>query len=262
MQPIGIFDSGVGGLGILKAVAALLPAQDIVYVADNANFPFGQKTPEQLQQITAKIVRFLVGQHHAKLIIIACNTASVSSLDYLRKHFSVPIVGVVPVVKPACEQSTVKKIAILATTATAQSLYQQDLIKKYGSGVQVFAIACPGLVTQVEAGDFDSDVTKQLLQTYLQPALDAGVDVIGLSCTHFPFLIDQIKKLVSPAVVIIDSNEAVARHAVRVLQQKKEALQSTRGRYQLFVTKEPERFQKVAQRLVGDMAHDVRHIAF
>ena len=283
---IGVFDSGVGGLGIFKAVAALLPAQDIVYVADNANLPFGQKTTEQLQRITEKIVRFLVEQQHVKLVIVACNTASVSSLEYLRQNFSVPIVGVVPVVKPACEQSKVKKVAILATKVTAESAYQQELIKKYANGASVLSIGCPGLVELVEAGLLDAPETHALLKQYLAPALDAGVDIIGLACTHYPFLIEQIKKIVPPSVVIIDSNEAVARHVVRLLASLSdsegqprscgagdkrgachpglavpgEALSEARdpgSRLIVFATKEPERFHKVAQRLIGDLAHDV-----
>lgn len=266
MRPIGIFDSGVGGLGIFKAIAQRLPGQDLIYFADNNNLPFGQKTTEQLQQITGKIVDYLVATHNIKLAVVACNTASVSSLSYLREKYSlceknsIPIVGVVPVVKPACELSKVKKVAILATLHTTNSEYQKQLIAQYGNGMQVLSIACPDLVDLVEAGLFDDSHTQEKLREYLAPAIALGVDVIGLSCTHYPFLRSQIQRLLPAGVAIVDANDAVARQVVKVQSQvldEQADLARRAASYTFYVTKQPELFQSVAQRLIGQMVGDV-----
>jgi glutamate racemase len=251
MQPIGIFDSGVGGLGIFNAIAQRLPHQDIIYIADNNNLPFGEKTTEQLQNITSKIVDFLVAQHDVKLVVAACNTASTSSLAYLREHFSVPIVGVVPVVKPACEQTKTKKVAILATPFTARSAYQQELIAKYAGDIQVLSIACPDLVGLVEAGELDSPLMVQKLKEYIDPAIQAGADVIGLACTHYPFVRKQIEQIVPSHVAIMDSNEAIARHVERLIAGMPDQPVSGAGKHTFYVTKEPAKFQQVAQILLG-----------
>ena len=217
LQPIGIFDSGVGGLGIFKKIKELLPNEDIVYFADNKNLPFGEKSVEELQKITTDILNFLIKKHNIKMAVVACNTASTTCLEYLRNKFTIPIIGVVPVVKPACELSKTKKIAILATPATVNSDYQKELIKKFSKDVQVISIACPDLVGFVESGEIDSQRVIEKLKEYLLPAINNQVDVIGLGCTHFPFLKEQIKKLVSDDVIILDSNDAVAKQAVKIL---------------------------------------------
>jgi glutamate racemase len=260
MQPVGIFDSGVGGLGILKALSQQLPSQDLIYLADNNNLPFGQKTTAQLQKITSKIVEHLIAKHNIKLAIVACNTASVSSLAYLREKYSIPIVGVVPVVKPACEFSQVKKVAILATPYTARSEYQRQLISKYGDGTEVLSIACPGLVELIESGLSNDCHTLEKLGEYLSPALAIGVDVIGLSCTHYPFLRNQIKKLLPAGIKIIDANDAVVKHVVKVLEQlhnNQLKLERRQAKYAFYVTKQPEQFQIVAQRLIGEIVNNV-----
>lgn len=281
MQPIGIFDSGVGGLGIFKAVARQLPGQDLIYFADNNNLPFGQKTAEQLQQITSKILDYLITMHNIKLAVVACNTASVSSLSYLREKYSIPIVGVVPVVKPACELSKVKKVAILATLHTTNSEYQKHLIAQYGMGIEVLSIACPGLVELIEAGLFDDLRTQEKLREYLAPALDIGVDVIGLSCTHYPFLRAQMQRLLPEGVIIVDANDSVARQVVKVngkilageMSADKiisgqavlpdgqvrltDVLPAGSAKYSFYVTKEPEQFKIVAQKLVDPIVPNV-----
>lgn len=261
MHPIGIFDSGVGGLGIFRTVAKQLPHQDIIYFADNNNLPFGQKSTEQLQQITSKILDYLVHVHDVKLAVVACNTASVSSLTYLRKKYSIPIVGAVPVVKPVCEFSKAKKVAILATLHTTNSEYQKQLIAQYGKGVEVLSIACPGLVELVETGLFDDSYTLEKLKQYLEPAIAMGVDVVGLGCTHYPFLRDQIKKLLPSGVMIIDSNDSVARQVCKVqrevLGEKVDEMQAgelqNAAKYLFYVTKQTDAFQIVAQKFLGEM---------
>lgn len=271
MHPIGIFDSGVGGLGIFKAIAQQLPGQDLIYFADSNNLPFGQKTTEQLQQITGKIMDYLIAMHNIKLAVVACNTASVSSLSYLREKYSIPIVGVVPVVKPVCEFSKVKKVAILATLHTTNSEYQKQLIAQYGNGMQVLSIACPDLVELIEAGLFDDSRTQEKLREYLAPAIVLGVDVVGLSCTHYPFLRTQMQRLLPPNIVIVDANDAVARQVVKVnskilddeifsgnaLDMQPE-LSGISAKYSFYVTKEPGQFQLVAQKLLGQILVPVK----
>ncbi len=261
MQPIGIFDSGVGGLGIFNAIAQRLPHQDIIYIADNNNLPFGEKTTEHLQIITSKILKYLITEHNVKLVVAACNTASTSSLAYLREHFSVPIVGVVPVVKPACEQTKTKKVAILATPFTARSAYQQELIAKHAGDVQVISIPCPDLVGLIEAGELESPLLTQKLMEYINPALATGVDVIGLACTHYPFVRQQIEKLVPPHVVIMDSNEAIARHVERLLSDAANQSISNTGKHIFYVTKEPLKFKRVAQKLLAQPVNNISLIS-
>ncbi|KKQ11600.1 MAG: glutamate racemase [Candidatus Babeliales bacterium] len=270
MQPIGIFDSGVGGLGIFKAIAQQLPEQDLIYFADNNNLPFGQKTTEQLQQITSKILDYLISTHNIKIAVVACNTASVSSLSYLREKYpTIPIVGAVPVIKPACELSKNKKVAILATLHTTNSEYQKQLIAQYGSGVEVLSIACPDLVDLVEAGLFDDPHTQEKLQEYLSPAIALGVDVVGLACTHYPFLRVQIQKLLPEGVIILDSNDAVARQVVKVQSKilasnaldKQPGFSEKTAKYSFYVTKEPEKFQVVARKLLGEIIDSVSLIS-
>ncbi len=260
MNPIGIFDSGVGGLGIFKEIATRLPHHDLIYCADNKNFPFGEKTAEQLKQINARILDFLITKHDIKLAVIACNTSSTSSLAYLREHFSIPIVGVVPVVKPACQLTKTKKVAIMATPFTAHSDYQKELIAKYAGDTQVLSIPCADLVGLIEHGQFDDPLMINTLRRYVQPALDAGVDVVGLACTHYPFVRHHIQQLVGPAVTIIDSNEAVARHTAKLVEQMIPSNPSSSPaspHYTFYVTKEPEAFQRVGQMLLGNMVNNV-----
>jgi len=181
---IGMFDSGIGGLGVFLDVTRLLPHESIVYVAGNKYFPFGEKTPERLQKISENIVNFLIKQHNVKMVVIACNTASVSSLAYLRSKFTIPFIGVVPVVKPACELTKTGCVAILSTPVTAGSAYIQELIKKFGHGIRVLSIGCPGLVDIIEAGRVEALELDVLLRELVVPILEQKADIVGLCCTH------------------------------------------------------------------------------
>ncbi len=256
-KPIGMFDSGVGGLGIFQSITRLLPNEDIVYVAGNKYMPFGQKTTEQIQQISEKIVQFLIDKHDVKLVVIACNTATVASIDYLRSKFSIPFVGVVPVVKPACEQTKTGCVAILSTPLTASGNYIQDLINKFAHGAQVLSIGCPGLADLVEAGKINTPEMEILLRTLIAPAIDNNADVIGLCSTHYPFVRAQLQSIVGPSVTILDSNDPVARQVKRVLLQN--ALVDIPN-YQFYATKDAKQFQFIARRLIGDIVANVQLI--
>ena len=260
-QPIGIFDSGVGGLGIFNEIAKRLPNENLVYFADSKNIPYGGKSAEEIQQLTSQVVDFLISKHNIKMVVVACNTATTSSLDYLRSKFSIPIVGAVPVVKPACELSKVKKVAILATVATIKSKYHENLIQKFGQGVEVLSIACPGLVELIESGELDSPELMAKLDEYLQPVLDAAVDVIGLGCTHYPFLITSIRKIVGQNIIILDSNIPVATQATRVLETfpiEQRVLTAQKPQYIFYTTKDDHAFKYLAERLLQVTIENVR----
>ncbi len=255
MATVGVIDSGVGGLGIFKLLVEQMHNHSLIYCADNKNMPFGDKNSDELQRIAEKLVSFLIEQHKVSLVVVACNTLSVSALDFLRKRFTIPFVGVVPVVKPACEQSKVKKIAILATPMTATSAYQKELIAKYAEGAHVLNIACPDLARLIEEGRGDEPIVLEKLAEYLKPVLDNNVDVVGLACTHYPFIRHHIAGLLPSSVTILDSNEAVARRAMTLVQ---ESIPSQSPSIHVYATRDPENFKQVAQRLVG--AHIVNDV--
>lgn len=259
MQPIGIFDSGVGGLGIMQTVAYLLPNEDIVYVADNKNLPFGEKTSEQLELITEKIVSYLVKEHNVKLVVAACNTATVATIASLRAKFAIPFVGVVPVIKPMCEQTKTKCVALLSTPMTTNSPYIQDLIEKFSNGVQVLKIGCPGLADKIDAGLVGTSDMDEYLKKLLAPVQEHPIDMIGLGCTQYPFVRDQIQHIVGPSVTILDSNVPVARQVKRVLEMMP-TQELHKPRYRFYVTKDPETFEAVAKQLIG--ADIVKQVEF
>lgn len=255
-SPIGIFDSGVGGLGIFEQIAKALPHEDIVYLGDTKNFPYGKKTVEELHQLTENNLNFLISKHNIKMAVVACNTATTTSLEYLRGKFTIPLVGAVPVVKPACQLTKSKKVVILATQATVDSAYHKNLVSKFGVGVDVTSVGCPELVRLVEAGQLDTDETLSWLKKYLNVAIEKNADVIGLGCTHFPFLIPQIRSLVGGDVVILDSNEPVAKQAIRVLENLAKdqiASEEQTARYKIYATKDLASFASLAKRLLPSM---------
>lgn len=256
-RPIGVFDSGTGGLGIFKAIAQKLPHHDLVYIADNANLPFGEKSTSQLQTISEKIVQFLVAQYDVQMVVIACNTATVTSLDHLRKKFAIPIVGAVPVVKPACQMSHNGRVAILATPTTVASSYLQDLIVQFGNGADIITVGCPGLANLVDSGNLDSLEITALLKRFLIPVIHHNADVIGLGCTQYPFLRKQIMQLMPYPITILDSNEPVARYVEQLIINHSEPCNTQyQASYVLHATKDAAHFGIVAQKLIGSIAQN------
>ena len=219
-DPIGIFDSGVGGLSIYREVRRLLPSETILYVADQAHVPYGMRTLEEVQRYSEGITRFLLDQH-AKIIVIACNTASAAALQYLREIFKgYPFVGMEPAVKPAVHKTLSQRVGVLATQATFQGALYASVIERFARNVKVYEDTCPGLVARIEIGDFNSEVTRQILETAIQPMLSEGVDTIVLGCTHYPFVIPLIKEIAGLDVVVIDPSPAIARQTQRILEEK------------------------------------------
>ena len=246
-RPVGIFDSGVGGLTIFSEITKLLPNESIIYFADQKNILYSGKSKRELEKITSNIVRFLI-KNKAKLIVIACNTATVYAVDYLRSKFKVPIIGVVPVVKTAARITKSGRIGILSTAATSKSKYQKDLIKRFANGLIVNNIGTDELVPFVETGDFKSAVLNKKLQNILKEF--RGIDILALGCSHYPFLRDKIQKILGPKVLILDSGPAVARQVKRVLESNK-ILSNKKSKTKFFTTSNPADFKRIVEKLIN-----------
>ena len=236
-RPIGIFDSGVGGLSVAVEMAHLLPYEDMIYIGDQANVPYGPKPMERIQQLSDGITRFLL-DHGAKCVVVACNTASAASLQFLRQKYpQIPFVGMEPAIKPASERTQTGAIGVLATPATFSGELYARTVERYAEGKQVYEDTCPGLVKQIEAGELESPETVAILQRSLEPMMAAGVDSIVLGCTHYPFVIRQISAIVGPNVQIINPAPAVARQVQTVLNTRELFARSTNpGEIQLLTT--------------------------
>lgn len=247
--PIGVFDSGVGGLSIMRQLAQQLPHEDITYFADTANCPYGSRSLEEIRGLTQAIISFLLAQG-CKIIVVACNTASAAALHHLRERFEVPMVGMEPAVKPAAQETETKVVGVIATQATFHGELFASLVQRFASHVTVLEGVCPGLVEQVEAGKVDDPQTEAILRHCLEPMLEKGIDALTLGCTHYPFLIPTIKRIAGPQVKIIDPSPAVARQTKRVLEREG-LLNHThrRGRYTFHTTGNPETFAALQKRL-------------
>lgn len=217
--PVGVFDSGVGGLTILNDLLRELPAERFVYFGDTGNCPYGVRTTTEIQHLAFGAAEFLL-ERGAKIIVVACNTASVSALAELRQRFpETHFVGVVPAVKPAAERTRVGRVGVASTEASARGDYLKRLIAEHANGVRVFAAGCPRLVTLAEAGMLDGPEVEEAVRGYIQPMLDAGIDELVLGCTHFPAQRAAFERVAGPGVEVIDSGAAIARQARRVLER-------------------------------------------
>jgi glutamate racemase len=209
--PIGVFDSGVGGISVLQHIHALLPHEQLLYVADSRYAPYGSKTPQEIQSRCFEIADFLITKG-AKAIVVACNTATAAAIDMMREKYTLPIIGMEPAVKPAAEASKNGVIGVLATVGTLKSAQFAGLLESYGRNVKVVTQGCIGLVECIERGELSSDNTLDLLKKYCQPLLDEGADTIVLGCTHYPFVKSLISQIVGDGVILIDTGAAVANH--------------------------------------------------
>ena len=217
--PVGVFDSGVGGLSVVREIMALLPAQPIIYLADQAHAPYGQRPLTEIRALSEGIARFLLAEG-AGVIVIACNTASAAALHGLREQFpTVPFVGMEPAVKPAVEHTRSGHVGVIATAATFQGELFASLLDRYAGRVAIHTQICPELVPLVEAGELDSPRTRGAVTQYLAPLLAAGIDQLVLGCTHYPFLRPLIEEIAGAGVAVIDPAPAVARQTGRVLAQ-------------------------------------------
>jgi len=218
-RPIGMFDSGIGGISILREIRKLLPAENIIYLADQTHVPYGPRPLEEVQRFSQGITAYLLEQG-AKLIVVACNTASAASLQDLRRGFpTLPFVGMEPAVKPAAETTQSRVVGVLATPTTFQGELYASVVERFAEGVTVLPSVLPGLVEQIEAGQLEHAHTRQILEQGIQPLLEAGADTLVLACTHYPFVIPLIREIAGNAVQVIDPSPAIARQTARLLEQ-------------------------------------------
>ncbi|EAR00862.1 glutamate racemase [Maribacter sp. HTCC2170] len=235
VDPIGIFDSGVGGTSIWKEINVQLPNENTVYFADSENAPYGEKSSEEIIQLSVKNTELLLGKG-CKLIVVACNTATTNAIDHLRKNYDVPFIGIEPAIKPAALQSKSKTVGVLATKGTLTSSLFHSTSENHTNGITVIEQVGKGLVPLIEEGKINSKETRELLFSYIGPMLEKGIDYLVLGCTHYPYLIPVLNDLIPDHVKIIDSGEAVARQARAVLEQKKITNSSHNTAYHKFYT--------------------------
>lgn len=218
IHPIGIFDSGVGGTSIWKEIQVLLPNERTIYLADSKNAPYGEKSEQEILQFSIKNTEYLLGQN-CKLIVVACNTATTNAITYLRKTYDVPFIGIEPAIKPAALHSVAKTIGVLATKGTLTSSLFHSTAQIHAGNSIIIEQQGKGLVELIERGELHSAALRDLLQGYINPMLDKGIDYLVLGCTHYPYLIPLLKELLPAGIKIIDSGEAVARQTKTVLER-------------------------------------------
>jgi glutamate racemase len=216
---IGVFDSGVGGLSVLQHIRQTLPDERLIYVADSGHVPYGDKSSAYIEKRSHTLARFLV-ESGAEAIVIACNTATAAAIASLRSHFNIPIVGMEPAVKPAVAATRSGVVGVLATIGTLESARFAALLERYGEEVEIITQGCPGLVEQVEQGELNSKLTRELIQRFTAPLLARGADTLIMGCTHYPFLAPLIQEIVGADIVLIDTGAAVARQLQRRIDRE------------------------------------------
>lgn len=257
---IGIFDSGVGGLSVLRSIRALLPCHPVVYLADQAHVPYGARTKDEVRSFSEGITHFLLARG-AQLIVVACNAASAASLYYLRETFpDVSFVGMEPAVKPAAAGTHSGVIGVLATPVTFQGELYASVVERFAKNVTVLQDTCPGLVGQIEAGQIHAPETRAILERALLPMVEGGVDTIVMGCTHYPFIIPIVQEIVGPEVDVIDPAPAVARQVKRVLESRGWASAGEQeGDMQFYTTGDPHPFTDIIPTLLGER-HIVQYV--
>jgi len=250
-QPIGVFDSGVGGLSVLRHVRDLLSGERLIYVADSAYMPYGSLTLEAVEERCHRIAGFFAMQG-AKAVVVACNTATAAAIEALRRDFTLPIIGMEPAVKPAVEATRAGVIGVLATSGTLASKKFSGLVKRFGSSAEVIFQPGSGLVELVEAGEFDSPRTRELLEACLLPLLERRADVLVLGCTHYPFLTPLIREIVGSNVTILDTGDAIASELKRQLETRElTAPEDAVGSVQFFSSGDVEHSESMISHLWG-----------
>ncbi len=217
LQPVGVFDSGVGGLSLLKCMRDELPGEDFIYVADSGYAPYGDKSAEYIEKRSFAITEFLIEQN-AKAIAVACNTATAAAIAKMRSAFDLPIIGMEPGVKPAISATQCGTVGIMATTETLKSEKFRLLTDRFCNECSIVTQPCPGLVEQVEQFDLEGEKTRELLKKYVEGILSKGADTIVLGCTHYLFLVDIIREIAGKEIKVIDTGTAVAREVRRRLE--------------------------------------------
>ncbi len=243
--PIGIFDSGIGGLTVAAAIRQALPSERLLYFGDTEHIPYGDRSLREVRAFSAAIVRALLGKG-CKMIVIACNTASAAALRQLREAYpNVPFVGMEPAVKPAVERSRSHVVGVIATKATFQGELFASVVERHAQGAQVLERPCPGLVQAIEAGELDTPATEHMLRGWLEPMLAQGMDQLVLACTHYPLVRPLIERICGPDVDVIDPAPAVARQVKRTLEERGLLASGHEGQLQVFTSRDPEAVRPV-----------------
>ncbi|MEM7380754.1 MAG: glutamate racemase [Bacteroidota bacterium] len=225
-RPIGIFDSGVGGTSIWKEIHSLLPGESSLYLADSKNAPYGEKSKEEIIDLSIKNTELLM-ERGCKLVVVACNTATTTAISHLRAEYRLPFIGIEPAIKPAALQSATGTVGVLATKGTLSSQLFSTTSQNHAGHIEIVEQEGKGLVRLIEAGQVNSEETRHLLQGFLQPMLEANIDHLVLGCTHYPYLVPVLKELLPLGIKIIDCGEAVARQTKNVLERRE--LSNTSG---------------------------------
>ncbi|MCW1147176.1 glutamate racemase [Flavobacterium lacisediminis] len=238
-KPIGLFDSGIGGTSIWREVHTLMPNENTIYLADSKNAPYGLKSKDEIIALSCKNTEFLL-ENNCKIIVVACNTATTNAIKELRAKYDVPFIGIEPAIKPAALQSKTQTIGILATKGTLNSELFHKNVSNHPD-VKIIEQIGHGLVQLIENGDMDSAEMEDLLKSYLNPMVEKNIDYLVLGCSHYPYLIPQIQKIIPPHIKIIDSGEAVAKQTQKILEQNHLLNHSNEKSSQIFYTNsEPE----------------------
>lgn len=251
--PVGVFDSGLGGLSVVREIRRRLPGEELIYFADSAHCPYGIKTPDEIRARSETVVGQLV-RAGAKVVVVACNTASAMAILALREAFPhVPLIGLEPAVKPAVERTRSGVVGVLATPRTVAGERLEWLIETYGGGVEVYRVAATGLVELVETGVLEGPKVDAVLAPLLDPMIEVGVDQVVLGCTHYPFLRSAIQRYVGTDVAVIDSGEAIARRLDIVLTERGLRVSATtRGTIRFATSGDPVSVAPIARALVGE----------
>lgn len=251
-RPIGIFDSGVGGLSVWREITRQLPQESTLYFADQAHVPYGPRGVEQIRHFCDQITRFLIARD-CKAVVVACNTASAAALKCLRETFpDLPSIGMEPAVKPAAEITRSRVVGIMATPATFQGKLFQATAGRHAQGITLINQICDGLAEHIESGDLNGENTEQLLRSFIQPMLEGGADTIVLACSHYPFVLDTIRRIAGAEINVIDPAPAIARHLGQVLESAGlRAPVGAQAEHQFFTSADAQRCAASIRKLVG-----------
>lgn len=259
-HPIGVFDSGVGGVSVLREIRRVLPAEDLIYLADSAYTPYGDRPADVITERSIAMVS-LLENGGAKAVVVACNTATGIAVDALRARFTLPIVAIEPAVKPAAARTRTGVVGVLATTQTLASRRFATLVDTHATSARIVTQAAPGLVERVEAGELSSEATRALVERYVKPLVDGGADTIVLGCTHYPFLGAVIQEVAGPSIAVIDPAVAVARELHRRLDAAGLLAPGTRsGTVRFWTTGPSDQARQVIAQLWGTPV-EVTHVA-
>ena len=248
--PVGIFDSGVGGLSVMREIHAMLPAESIYYVADSANAPWGDKPPGFVRQRGLEIGRFLVGRG-VKAIVIGSNTGTAGSAEALRASLSIPVVGIEPGIKPAVSATKSGVVGAIVPAAVSESDRLASLLDRFGADVKVIIQPVPGLVEHIEQADLDGPELRRMVEGYVRPMLDAGADAIVLGSTHYVFLKPLLGEIAGPHVTLVETGAAVARQLARVLEERGLRASGANGGEKFWTSGDPSSSQRVISALLG-----------